>query len=160
MLLAPAPRQQPAGMADEDPCRPGRPATRANQHRFEAFAPAGPAGAEVRAPGVHLGPGYRNPGEPLPAAEVQLRQFGIDAMVPPPSPQPSADVRTAPQRRGHDDARQAMAARFALYASRQSPGAPRVDRQVRAGAHAAPFGPLRLRMAPGQEVVGRKRPVH
>ena len=53
-----------------------------------------------------------------------------------------------------------MAARFALNAARQALGASRVDRQVGAGAYAAPLGALWFRMAPGQQAVGRQRLAH
>ena len=152
MLMAPPTRQHPTRMRDDQHGRFRRlrisPAVGPGEHRIERLAATGCGGGERGTPLVHFSAPDVVPLLALPAPEIHLEQRCIDDMFPAPAPQPTTDVRAAPQGRGVNFVRQAVTARCGLDASRQTLGATPVHAQIRV-ANAATGRAFRTGVAPG-----------
>lgn len=127
----PAPRKHPACMPDHAQTMCLRlPARSACQHLQHALAATGLVMQEVIDPGVDLGARNVRPRLTVPGAEIGLQQGVVDHM-PPAQPAQVASHRTAAiQRRGADQAGQAVLERMLVDAAGQAPGLAWVDAQV------------------------------
>lgn len=128
--LHPAPRDHPACMPDHAQAVLQRlPASSACQHLLQALAAARPVMQEVGDPGVDLRSRDVRPRLAVPGAEVRLQQ-GVINDVSPAEPAKVMPHRPATrQRRGADQARQAMRDRMPVNAAGQAPGLAWVDMQ-------------------------------